>query len=195
MLTRESSPVLSVWSLFRPGACAIAMAALAPAQNTARFEPLYREALERRQAEFGADDLRTANARVDLAMFLNEQDRPAEAEPLLRAAARLLGFLSLPAILAAHFSGIERAGLVAFAISILSLVGSLFNPLGLLLLPVASNQMAKKDLSLLKLNLNKLLKISLGLTFLIVLFLEAFAPVIIKIYLGREFLEAANIMR
>ncbi len=106
-----------------------------------------------------------------------------------------LGFFSLPAILTAHFSGIEQAGLVAFAISILSLIGSIFNPLGLLLLPVASNQMAKRDLGLLKLNLNKLLKISLALTVPIVLFLEFFAPDIIKIYLGKEFLEAANIMR
>jgi len=107
----------------------------------------------------------------------------------------LMGFLSLPAFFTAHIFGVEKAGLVAFAITVLSLIGSIFNPLGLLLLPVASNQMAKRDLSLLKLNLKKLLKISLGLTFLIVLFLEVFAPAIIKIYLGKEFLEAAKIMR
>ena len=107
----------------------------------------------------------------------------------------LLGFFSLPAILTAHFSGIEQAGLVAFAISILTLMGSVFYPLGLIMLPAVSNQMAKKDLSSVEVNLKKLLKVSLGLTVLMVLFLELFAPVIIKIYLGKEFLEAANIMR
>lgn len=65
-------------------------AALASAQNTARFEPLYREAVERREAEFGAGDLRAIRARIDLAMFLSEHDRPSEAEPLLRGAARAL---------------------------------------------------------------------------------------------------------
>ena len=79
--------------------CVLAAAVLSQAQNTARFEPLYREALERRQAEFGPDDLRTANARFDLASFLNQQDRPAEAEPLLRAAATTVERLENPAAL------------------------------------------------------------------------------------------------
>jgi len=107
----------------------------------------------------------------------------------------LLGFFSLPAILTAHFSGIEQAGLVAFAISILTLMGSVFYPLGLIMLPEVSNQLARNDLISVQANLKKLLKISLGLTVLMVLFLELFAPLIIKIYLGEEFLEAAYIMR
>jgi tetratricopeptide (TPR) repeat protein len=60
------------------------------AQNTARFEPLYRQALARREASFGAEDPRTAHSLVDLALFLNEHERPAEAEPLLRRAIRVL---------------------------------------------------------------------------------------------------------
>jgi len=107
----------------------------------------------------------------------------------------MLGFFSLPAILTAHFSGIEQAGLVAFAISILTLLGSVFYPVGLIMLPQVSNQLAKNDLASVQANLRKLLKISLGLTVLLVLLFELFAPLIIKIYLGKEFVEAAEIMR
>lgn len=107
----------------------------------------------------------------------------------------LMGFLSLPAFFTAHIFGVEKAGYVAFATLVLSMIGALFNPLGLILLPFASKQMAKNDLAYLQTKLNKLLKICFGLTILIVLFLELFASLIIKIYLGKEFMEAANIMR
>ncbi len=63
---------------------------LLSAQNTARFEPLYREALSRREAKFGAEDPRTVQSLIDLALFLKEQDRPREAEPLLRRAEAIL---------------------------------------------------------------------------------------------------------
>ncbi|MEX2301845.1 MAG: tetratricopeptide repeat protein [Bryobacterales bacterium] len=56
------------------------------AQSATRFEPLYREALARREASFGSEDSRTTQSLVDLALFLNEHERPGEAEPLLRRA-------------------------------------------------------------------------------------------------------------
>ena len=60
------------------------------AQNAARFEPLYREALARREASLGSEDPQTIQSLVDLAVFLNERKRPAEAEPLLRRAVAAL---------------------------------------------------------------------------------------------------------
>jgi tetratricopeptide (TPR) repeat protein len=60
------------------------------AQNATRFEPLYREALARREASVGAEDPQTIQSLVDLALFLNEHERPAEAEPLLRRAVAAL---------------------------------------------------------------------------------------------------------
>jgi tetratricopeptide (TPR) repeat protein len=56
------------------------------AQSATRFEPLYWEALARREASFGSEDSRTTQSLVDLALFLTEHERPGEAEPLLRRA-------------------------------------------------------------------------------------------------------------
>jgi len=69
---------------------AAGIATLLAAQNTARFEPLYREALARREASLGAENPQTAQSLVDLALFLNEHERPGEAEPLLRRTIRVL---------------------------------------------------------------------------------------------------------
>jgi tetratricopeptide (TPR) repeat protein len=76
------------------------LAAPAVAQNTARFEPLYREVLARREASLGPENAQTAQSLVDLALFLNEHEKPAEAEPLLRRAARVFEELDARAELA-----------------------------------------------------------------------------------------------
>jgi tetratricopeptide (TPR) repeat protein len=71
-------------------ALAAAFATPVAAQNTARFEPLYREAIARREAALGAETRQTAQSLVDLALFLNEHERPDEAEPLLRRALSII---------------------------------------------------------------------------------------------------------
>lgn len=107
----------------------------------------------------------------------------------------IAAMLTLPAFLTAHFAGIEKAGYVAFGVSVLGLIGSLFRPIGLVLLPKATKLVAEKDFSSLKSHLFKILKISLGITVTIILFSEIFTHQIIKIYLGKGFTEAANIVR
>ena len=107
----------------------------------------------------------------------------------------MAALLTLPATLTAHISGIEKAGYVAFGISILNLLGTMFTPIGLVLLPKASKMVAQKEFPLLKEHLIKLLKVSLGVTAIAVIIFELFAPDIIRLYLGEGFEGAVNIFR
>ena len=107
----------------------------------------------------------------------------------------MAALLTLPATLTAHISGIEKAGYVAFGISILNLLGTMFTPIGLVLLPKASKMVAQKEFPLLKEHLLKILKVSLGVTAIAVIIFELFASQIIKIYLGEGFEGAVGILR
>jgi O-antigen/teichoic acid export membrane protein len=96
----------------------------------------------------------------------------------------LSGLFSLPATFTSHISGITIAGYVAFGTALLNMIGSLFAPLGLILLPKASQLVANKDFKILKTYIIKILKITFILTVLKVVFFEIFADKIILIYLN-----------
>jgi O-antigen/teichoic acid export membrane protein len=96
----------------------------------------------------------------------------------------LSGLFSLPSTITAHISGITIAGYVAFGTSLLNMVGAGFAPLGLILLPKASQLVANKDFKILKTYIIKILKITFILTVLGIAFFEIFADKIILIYLG-----------
>ncbi len=102
----------------------------------------------------------------------------------------MAGLISLPAILTAHMAGIIEAGLVAFGISILTMAGAFFAPIGLVLLPKASQLLANKDFFLLRHHILRLLKITVFLTIIGVVFFEIFADAIITLYLGAGFSDA-----
>jgi O-antigen/teichoic acid export membrane protein len=107
----------------------------------------------------------------------------------------LVGLFTLPVTFTTHVSGVVKAGFVGIGMSFLSLIGSLFAPVGLILLPSTTRLIAENKLSSLKQEMIKLLKISISLTILIVLFLEIFAVPIIRFYLGKEFIEASSTIR
>jgi O-antigen/teichoic acid export membrane protein len=96
----------------------------------------------------------------------------------------LSGLFSLPATFASHISGITIAGYVAFGTSLLNMIGSLFAPLGLIVLPKTSQLVANNDFKTLKYYILKILKVTFILTILGVAFFEIFADKIILIYLG-----------
>jgi O-antigen/teichoic acid export membrane protein len=96
----------------------------------------------------------------------------------------LSGLFSLPSTITAHISGVTIAGYIAFGTSLLNMVGAGFAPLGLILLPKASQLVANKDFKILKTYIIKILKITFVLTFLGIAFFEIFADKIILIYLG-----------
>jgi O-antigen/teichoic acid export membrane protein len=95
----------------------------------------------------------------------------------------LSGLFSLPSTITAHISGVTIAGYVAFGTSLLNMVGAGFAPLGLILLPKASQLVANKDFKTLKYYILKILKVTLILTILGMVFFEIFADKIITFYL------------
>jgi O-antigen/teichoic acid export membrane protein len=107
----------------------------------------------------------------------------------------MAALLSLVAFLTAHTASVKEAGYVAFGISILSAAGSSFAPIGVVLLPHASQMVANMEIAELKRYVQKILKISLSLVLLGVVLFEVFADTIIEIYLGSHFLEMATVAR
>jgi len=98
----------------------------------------------------------------------------------------LAGLLMLPATIAAHIGGINAGGSVAFSISLLNMVGAIFSPLGLVLLPRVRLIVQKRDYSTLKLYLLKIFKTSLILGILTLAAYEIFADFILEVYLGKR---------
>lgn len=107
----------------------------------------------------------------------------------------MAALISLPAIITAHITGIKEAGYVAFGITILHMTGSLFAPFGLVLLPKASQLIARKDIGKLKEYIIKLASLTLLLTLAGLIIFEIFADRIIKIYLGEAFTDLVVIAR
>jgi O-antigen/teichoic acid export membrane protein len=96
----------------------------------------------------------------------------------------LSALLSLPATISAHISGITVAGYVAFGISLLNMIGAVFEPLGLILLPKTTQLVVNKDFESLKYYISKILKVTCIITVLVVFFFEIIANEIITLYLG-----------
>ena len=107
----------------------------------------------------------------------------------------LSALLSLPSIFAVHISGVRTAGYVAFGSSMVNMVGSIFAPLYLILLPQASQLIASKNFRRLKYYILKILKITIIITFLGVVFFEILADKIIGLYLGNSFADLVLITR
>ena len=107
----------------------------------------------------------------------------------------LAGFFSLGPIFAVHFTSIREVGYFSVSQSLLSAVGTVIAPLGLILLPKISNMIAHKRDEEIKENLNHLIGASIQLSIFLCLQLIIFADLIIKNWLGLEFLDAVPVMR
>jgi O-antigen/teichoic acid export membrane protein len=107
----------------------------------------------------------------------------------------LAALVALPGTFAAHSAGLKEGGAVAFGYSLLSMVGTAFAPLGLILLPQASRMIANGDLHLVKAYSRKILALAIGFTGFGIMVFEIFNKKIIRLYLGAEFIEVAAITR
>jgi O-antigen/teichoic acid export membrane protein len=107
----------------------------------------------------------------------------------------MAALLSIAAIMCAHIASVKEAGYFAFGVSILTAGGSVFAPIGVVLLPHASRLVANKQIGVLRSYVGKILKVSLLLAFLGVIFFEIFADKIIGLYLGNSFLEISAMAR
>lgn len=98
----------------------------------------------------------------------------------------IMGLLALPAYLAAHWfqDDLMTAGYIAFAMSMLSMAGAAFGPVCLILLPQASNIIAKRDIQSLRKVFNNITLLTLALTIAGVLILLPFLKDVLELYLG-----------
>jgi O-antigen/teichoic acid export membrane protein len=106
-----------------------------------------------------------------------------------------MALFGVPAILVAHASGVELAGRVAFAMSVLSMVGSAFAPIGLVLLPRASVLAGRAALPELRQHVRGLAGFVVGAAALVTVVAEIATPAILRVYLGPGFHDSVVIVR
>jgi O-antigen/teichoic acid export membrane protein len=107
----------------------------------------------------------------------------------------LAALFSLPTTLAAHFGGIEQAGFVGLGVSLLSLVGSTFAPLGQIVLPSVSTMAAHGRTASLRSGVWRLWLASVMIAAAIVVVLAILARPLIALFVSPAFLPAVPVTR
>jgi len=107
----------------------------------------------------------------------------------------LMAMFALPATLVAHDSGIRTAGFVAFAISMLNVIGAFFAPFGLILLPKAGILLAAGRRDELRRQVWLLTMVTLAVSTALAVVIAMGAETLIRLYLGKDFTEGAGILR
>ena len=107
----------------------------------------------------------------------------------------LVALFTLPATFAAHLKGIEEAGFVAFGISAVSIIGAVFAPVGLVLLPKATIMLAEGAREELREHLNAMVRITFVLSVAIIMTIWIWMPNLIHLYLGASFGQVVPIAR
>jgi len=107
----------------------------------------------------------------------------------------LMALFTLPATFVAHAKGIGEAGVVAFGISVVTLVGGIFAPVGLVLLPKATTMFAEGARAALRSHLNLLLRATALSSTVIALIIWIWIPELSRLYLGAGFEQVVPIVR
>ncbi len=107
----------------------------------------------------------------------------------------MAGMLALPAFLTSNLFGIRQAGYVAFGVSIVNMIGGMFQPVGLIMLPKMSSMVSEGRQNEARVILGRIIKytalLSVGMT--IILFISA--KYLLHYWLGPQFDEATGILR
>jgi O-antigen/teichoic acid export membrane protein len=107
----------------------------------------------------------------------------------------LAGFFSLGPIFAAHVISIKEVGYLSISQSLLSSACAFLAPLGLVLLPRVSNLMAKGREDLIKKNISLLGEAVIQCSIYLCVQLICFSDIIIKYWLGADFIEAVPVLQ
>jgi O-antigen/teichoic acid export membrane protein len=107
----------------------------------------------------------------------------------------LVGLFALPALIAVRTQGIVQAGHLSAGLSLLSLVAGVYGPVGLVMLPRASEQAARGDLKGLRRIVLKMLAAGVASALVIVAIGEFLIPLFVKWYFGTAFLPAIPVFR
>jgi hypothetical protein len=102
---------------------------------------------------------------------------------------------AMPGILVAHAANIQVAGIVAFGVAAVSMIGSALTPVSFVLLPFASRMFASGSVRQLRREVIEVVGITMAGTLLLVVILEVFAAPIIRIYLGPNFSSGVDLLR
>lgn len=107
----------------------------------------------------------------------------------------LVALFTLPATFVAHLRGIQEGGFVAFGVSVVSIIGAVFAPVGLVLLPKATIMLAGGAREELRIHLRSMLRITAAVSLTIVSIIWISMPSLIHLYLGSNFSQVAPIAR
>ena len=102
---------------------------------------------------------------------------------------------AMPGILIAQAADIRVAGIVAFGVAAVSMIGSSLTPVSFLLLPAAARLLAAGKVKQLRTEVVEVVGLTLAGTLLVVVVLEVFAGPIVSIYLGPGFSSGVNVLR
>jgi len=107
----------------------------------------------------------------------------------------LMAMLALPASFVAHANGIKAAGFVAFGISMLTVIGAVFAPFGLILLPKAGTLLAAGRNGELRRQVWLLTVVTLAVSSVLAVAIASGAETLMRLYLGADFAQGAGILR
>jgi O-antigen/teichoic acid export membrane protein len=102
---------------------------------------------------------------------------------------------AMPGILVAQAADIRVAGIVAFGVAAVSMIGSSLTPVSFLLLPAAARLLAAGKVRQLRTEVIEVTGITLAVTLVLVVVLEVFAAPIVNIYLGPSFSSGVDVLR
>ena len=102
---------------------------------------------------------------------------------------------AMPGILVAHAADIRVAGIVAFGVAAVSMIGSGLTPVSFVLLPVAARLLSAGRVRQLRSEVVEVVGITLAATLILVVLLEVFAGPIVTFYLGPNFSNGVDVLR
>ena len=106
-----------------------------------------------------------------------------------------LALFALPGIVVAHVSDVSTAGIVAFGVAALGMVGTGLSPISFVLLPTVSGLFARGWMQQVRTRVIELVRWVIPALALGIVVLELFAQPIIADYLGPSFAPAAGVLR
>ncbi len=107
----------------------------------------------------------------------------------------LAALFSLPTTITAHLGGVEQAGFVGLGVSLLSMVGSMYAPLGQIVLPSVSAMAARGETGTLRRDVQRLWLACVASGAAMVVVLAASARLLVTLYVGATFLPAVPVVR
>jgi O-antigen/teichoic acid export membrane protein len=102
---------------------------------------------------------------------------------------------AMPGILVAQAADIRVAGIVAFGVAAVSMIGSSLTPVSFLLLPAAARLLAAGKVRQLRTEVVEVVGLTLAGTLVVVVLLEVFAGPLVSFYLGPSFSGGVDILR